>query len=629
MPGEIVTSEPIQPRRAIVTPRARREGLTAAVSLQSLIEPIIARGMKGDVEIVGAPGSGKSAALAHLAAVLPNQENVEFCEEYCPRLKKISIVTRRVRSAGKTLSTFFLAEWTIDDCMEYLATMHRDRARSVLARLSDDSTFDRLVGLPHLFCHALDRMAENESIEHAFDAARDYVLGLARKKDLRKKIGGLAIQRIKHPTWFIKREEYPPEASSELICLLEEIPVQRIFAAEALVEGLKVRKEFLVRFLPEYTKLIFNDVVTALRHRPVKIDAINRVFQHANRHSDSIAASLLLAIDPNWRIAARHPHQLQPYQLQEALLSGAKWSGIDLQHAMLAGADFSGADLSMSSLRRASARETIFQGANLSNANLAGIDADKANFADALLCDFDGTEGSFERANFTRANLQNAILSDAKINMADLTNADLRNARMNSAWMMSATLEVTNFSHADLTRIACCDCDFRESILDHTNFTKASMLGCNLEGMEIVAGLFEFADFTGAYLTASRMPRANFRGTKLCSAGLADIQWENADLRDADFTNASFHMGSTRCGLVDSDLASEGTRTGFYTDDFNEQEFRAPEEIRKANLCGADLRGAKVKGCDFYLVDLRNAKYTEEQATHFAKCGAILRSRVT
>ncbi len=88
-------------------------------------------------------------------------------------------------------------------------------------------------------------------------------------------------------------------------------------------------------------------------------------------------------------------------------------------------------------------------------------------------------------------------------------------------------------------------------------------------------------------------------------------------------------MGSTRCGLVDSDLASEGTRTGFYTDDFTEQEFRAPEEIRKANLCGADLRGAKVEGADFYLVDLRNAKYTQEQATHFAKCGAILRSCVT
>ncbi len=87
-------------------------------------------------------------------------------------------------------------------------------------------------------------------------------------------------------------------------------------------------------------------------------------------------------------------------------------------------------------------------------------------------------------------------------------------------------------------------------------------------------------------------------------------------------------MGSTRSGLVHSVLASEGTRTGFYTDDYGEQDFKSPEEIRKANLCGCDLRGAIVEQTDFYLVDLRGAKYSEEQGRHFAKCGAILRARV-
>jgi uncharacterized protein YjbI with pentapeptide repeats len=87
-------------------------------------------------------------------------------------------------------------------------------------------------------------------------------------------------------------------------------------------------------------------------------------------------------------------------------------------------------------------------------------------------------------------------------------------------------------------------------------------------------------------------------------------------------------MGSSRSGLVGSPIACEGSRTGFYTDDFNDQDFKSAEEIRKANLCGADLRGAKIDGVDFYLVDLRGAKYTADQADHFARCGAILRSRV-
>jgi hypothetical protein len=83
-------------------------------------------------------------------------------------------------------------------------------------------------------------------------------------------------------------------------------------------------------------------------------------------------------------------------------------------------------------------------------------------------------------------------------------------------------------------------------------------------------------------------------------------------------------MGSSRSGLVDSPLASEGTRTGFYTDEYKEQHYRDPEAVRKVNLCGADLRGAKVKTVDFYLVDLRGAIYDEHQRRHFERCGAIL-----
>ena len=107
-------------------------------------------------------------------------------------------------------------------------------------------------------------------------------------------------------------------------------------------------------------------------------------------------------------------------------------------------------------------------------------------------------------------------------------------------------------------------------------------------------------------------------------AGLAEIGWEEANLRDADLRGATFHMGSTRSGLVGSITPCEGSRTGFYTDDLAEQDFKSPEEIRKANLCGADLRGAKIDGVDFYLVDLRGAKYSQDQAEHFKKCGAIL-----
>ena len=91
---------------------------------------------------------------------------------------------------------------------------------------------------------------------------------------------------------------------------------------------------------------------------------------------------------------------------------------------------------------------------------------------------------------------------------------------------------------------------------------------------------------------------------------------------------ASFHLGSSRSGLVGSPIACEGSRTGFYTDDYDDQDIKPAEEIRKANLRGADLRGANIEGVDFYLVDLRDAKYTRDQAEHFRHCRAILEDRV-
>jgi uncharacterized protein YjbI with pentapeptide repeats len=138
---------------------------------------------------------------------------------------------------------------------------------------------------------------------------------------------------------------------------------------------------------------------------------------------------------------------------------------------------------------------------------------------------------------------------------------------------------------------------------------------------------FRGADFTGSYLTGSDFSGSDLSGANLQRAGLAEVNWENVDLRGADFTKASFHLGSSRSGLVGSVIASEGTRTGFYTDDYNEQDYKAPEEIRKANLCGCDLREAVVTGTDFYLVDLRGARFSPEQQAHFANCGAILRAR--
>jgi energy-coupling factor transporter ATP-binding protein EcfA2 len=43
-----------------------------------------------------------------------------------------------------------------------------------------------------------------------------------------------------------------------------------------------------------------------------------------------------------------------------------------------------------------------------------------------------------------------------------------------------------------------------------------------------------------------------------------------------------------------------------------------------AVLPAADLRGTNVEDVDFYLVDLRGARFSHDQRQHFERCGAIL-----
>jgi uncharacterized protein YjbI with pentapeptide repeats len=156
---------------------------------------------------------------------------------------------------------------------------------------------------------------------------------------------------------------------------------------------------------------------------------------------------------------------------------------------------------------------------------------------------------------------------------------------------------------------------------------RADLSGCNLEGVVLPGADFSQAVLSGALLTGSSLRGANLQGACLERAGLAEVDWEGASLRGADLREADFHLGSSRNGLVGSPIACEGSRTGFYTDEFHEQDFKCPEEIRKANLRGADLRGARIEGTDFYLVDLRDALLDPDQVPLLRRHGAILESR--
>src|SRR5262249_28104500 len=70
----------IQPKRALVRPRVLASADADTELLEDAVADALAEGVRG-IAIVGAPGSGRTTALAHVASVLAGEPDVRFLDE--------------------------------------------------------------------------------------------------------------------------------------------------------------------------------------------------------------------------------------------------------------------------------------------------------------------------------------------------------------------------------------------------------------------------------------------------------------------------------------------------------------------------------------------------------------------
>jgi uncharacterized protein YjbI with pentapeptide repeats len=637
----------IQPERAAVTPRVMWPETGDAVPIDEVFHRMVGKST-GAIEIVGGYGSGKTTALRHLAAEAPEGRDIAWLDDAKPEEVKSQkrerwvVYTSTAHMATITGSSFPLAGWGADDRIEYLLAKYPEQCQSVIVRLSAADCSGMGDG-PILWRIVLDEMAEHESVDSVDGAisrrlkralperrqrclAEEYCWTLLTLQDLRSEE---IIRRLK------KR------CSQDTLCLLHVPRVQLLLATEYLVVSLDgSRKQFrsLTRKrslaglaagrsepkgvasepLPLPLALVRNTARRIAESRTA-ISCLQGILSGDAVRLQPMAASILHAFGRGW-LPARRPGLC----LSSAHLQRAAWPGIDLSDLTINLANFTASDLSRARLDRAQARATQFREASLAESSLAQIWARNAYFNRADL-----TRADLQEAQLRNAHLRGAVLDEANLERADLQSTDLRGAslagaNLNRARLSDSDIAGADFSSANLEQADLHGLDLRVAAFDGACLARADLGQCNLEEMQLVGVDFTGATLMLALLSDSAMVGAILREANLTGAGLAGIEWEYADLRFANFQGATFHMGTTRSGLVNSPFASEGTRTGFYTDEFDEQSYQAPEQIRKANLCGADLRGARVNGVDFYLVDLRGAKYDADQLEHFRKCRAIL-----
>lgn len=617
----------IEAKQAPVRPRGFLPHSSTPLLLDEEIRSFIEAGACGIIAIVGPAGSGKTAALEHLASALAPDCSVALLDEpthqqLADAPENLVIYAARRGHTADHLARYNLAAWDQDDLIEYLLAVHRPCCASVMTRVRGEDHL-LLGGLPELWGIALDRMAADETLPDVRRALHHHLQEHLTDTDLLERARSACLNALLKPELSLADAVMAiarPGFADNLIRVLRHPPMQRMLAAERLAADLHSEADcdYLVKRLPR-------DLVEAAGHL---IAADSRALEHLHRllagppWSHAMAVSLLHAAG-----ASEYLRENCPTQLAGAYLDGVAWPRVRLKGgnlfeasltaAVLSGADLASADLGNSNLALARLCDACLDGcvlakADLQDADLHHIHAEAAHFLAANLTQADFTQAQLPRAQFIESNLTSAVFRDADLFGAEFNRAILRD---------------TDFSGADLTKAILSGLCLREAHWQGARFTEGQLEDCDLEYMELPDADFEEADLNRALLTGSTMFGANFRGASLRQAGLADIEWEGAILCNADLRGASFHMGSTRSGLVGSTIPCEGSKTGFYTDDYDEQNYKPPEEIRKANLCGADLRGANLDGVDFYLVDLRGALYDEKYKAHLRRCGAILEER--
>jgi uncharacterized protein YjbI with pentapeptide repeats/energy-coupling factor transporter ATP-binding protein EcfA2 len=704
----------IRAQRAPVKPRVLSSDCDDPLLLEGEISGFLGAGARGAIALLGPPGSGKTTAIEHLAAVFPSAAGLLLLDDpdaasvLLNSPVRLVVYTAQTEKQKSHLANYRLAGWNNDDLIEYLLAVHRPQCAAVMARIRDDD-HELLGNVPELWRAVLDRLAEDTTLPDARRALHRHLEAHLYDTDLLERARSACLNAmVAADTELIKAlaQLARPGFAEGLIRVLRHPPAQVMLAAERIAAELHGDGacDCLAMRLPH--ELVQSAASLVAQDAPAR-EHLYRLLEGPS-WSHAMSASLLHAAGIAWV----PPHD-RPAMLGGAYLAGIRWQTVNLTGANLAQTDLSAADLLQANLTQANAWRANLSRAYIQAATLDEIRADEADLGHADLSWTFARKGRFKGANLERANFDGALLNNAYFVSANLTDCTFRGADLSHAWLggdpnvssraaeqaarklpamemaappqekvridtlarelrmesedllalcqqhgidvekhlssiksVDQLLELvaaffrlgassgrpqlvgTDFTDANLTEANLSGLCLRTALWTGARFIRAVMIGCDLENLTFHEADFAGANLNGALLTGTSCPGAHFNLADLRHTGLADIDWEGAYLRGADLRGATFHLGSSRSGLVGSPIACEGSKTGFYTDDYDDQTYKTPEEIRKANLCGADLRGANIEGVDFYLVDLRGARLDAEQERHLRRCGAILGTRV-
>jgi fluoroquinolone resistance protein len=624
----------IWPERAAVRPRVLPAGGAGGepVLLEQLVANKLAQGAHGHLHLSGPTGSGRTTALRHLAQCFgPRDDLVLFDHSF--GVEEIELVHHALLvSTGATSlphgESWRMAPWSEDDRIEYLLARHRDVCGIVLARCQNTLAWVDLQGHAALWSACLDELAQDPDpsdvttaltriLERALDAAPDHA-------DLRAALlAGLwradRKDRTVFPLAFV--------GGVELLRAALEIP-----SAALCLGAIVARRE-----------LLLSPPCLETWQRPWReqaVEAVASVFPLGEEALEQVEQATL-----HDHLAVRFKamgvlHLLDPVRSARALLSPERsaaqrdWWGVGLPGIALPAArlrewklqrcSLRGADLEGAWLDAVEANESDFSGARMQDSGWWTVSASSSDFAHSQAARAVFVHCKLQDSSWRHANLESSLWEEVDAPYSRFDAAKLIGAHLLDCRMFAAELGSVDLSRALFERCNLSSCDFRAARLEGTVFRHCRLMRTEWSGVVARGVELSTCNLKAAHLTDSVLTGSSLQGSSLVAAGLADASWVGCDLRDVDFTHASFHLGSTRSGVLVGAPPSWGTRTGFYPRDDGLDSSARPEKVRKADLRDCDLRGAQLDRCDFYLVDLRGALLSASQVDHLRRCKAIL-----